>query len=252
MASTNTTPTKQAYDELQWAYDTFKQKLFGGQLPYCLITLQREKNTCGYFSAKRFANQSGVVTDEIAINPSYFAVSPLIEIMQTLVHEMVHLWQFHFGKPGRGRYHNKEWADKMERIGLMPSSTGQPGGAKTGDSMADYAIEGGLFLKTCAGLLDEHFKLSWYDRFPPSVAVVSGQNCYANQLQGLPNEATLLIANNSNAMVEPRPQPQTIHEPTDVKQTRVKYTCDCDINIWAKPNIQVRCCECNGMFEMQL
>ena len=146
-------PTTETYSELQQAYDAFNQALFDGILPNCLITLQREKHTCGYFSSGRFASVDGKLTDEIAINPSYFAVTPIIEVLQTLVHEMAHLWQYHFGNPGRGRYHNKEWADKMESIGLMPSSTGKPGGAKTGDCMADYAIEGGLFLQSCNCLL---------------------------------------------------------------------------------------------------
>ena len=73
---------------------------------------------------------------------------------------MVHQWQAHHGTPGRGRYHNDEWADKMERIGLMPSSTGQPGGRRTGDHMADYAIEGGRFLKACKELVTEEFRIS--------------------------------------------------------------------------------------------
>lgn len=95
--------------------------------------------------------------------------------MQTLVHEMVHQWQAHFGKRGRGRYHNDEWADKMETIGLMPSSTGHPGGKRTGDHMADYAIKGGRFLRACQSLVsDESFRLSWYDRFPAKEHVEMG------------------------------------------------------------------------------
>ncbi len=144
-----TKPTAQAYAELQHAFDHFNGRLFDGQLPQCLLTLQREKKTCGYFSAQRFGDQAGQRVDEIALNPAYFAVEPLQEIMQTIVHEMVHLWQFHFGKPGRGRYHNDEWADKMQAIGLMPSSTGAPGGRRTGDHMGDYMIAGGLFDTAC-------------------------------------------------------------------------------------------------------
>ena len=33
----------------------------------------------------------GETVDEIAMNPTYFAVTPLVETMQTLVHEMAHL-----------------------------------------------------------------------------------------------------------------------------------------------------------------
>ncbi|WP_162721499.1 SprT-like domain-containing protein, partial [Escherichia coli] len=82
-----------------------------------LLHLQREKQTYGYFSPERFVNSQGTRTDEIAMNPAYFAVCPPEEIMQTLCHEMCHLWQHHFGKPGRRGYHNKEWADFMEAIG---------------------------------------------------------------------------------------------------------------------------------------
>ena len=49
-------PTQETYNELQMAYDHFNERLFGGQLPSCLITLQREKRTFGYFSAARFAS----------------------------------------------------------------------------------------------------------------------------------------------------------------------------------------------------
>ena len=136
-ATARRSPTKEVYDELQHAYDHFNRRLFGGELPTCVITLQRENpRTYGYFSSKRFGHVDGGTTDEIALNPTFFAVVPLVETMQTLVHEMCHLWQEHFGDPGRRKYHNGEWADKMESIGLIPSSTGQPGGKRTGERMA--------------------------------------------------------------------------------------------------------------------
>lgn len=242
-------PTTETYAELTWAYDAFNKRLFNDKLPNCLITLQREKHTCGYFSSGRFANVDGKLTDEIAINPSYFAVTPIIEIMQTLVHEMVHLWQFHLGTPGRGRYHNKEWADKMESIGLMPSSTGRPGGKKTGDRIADYAIEEGLFLVVCRELLTESFRLSWYDRYPDVRVANSGQSSLACQLENMPEAATSIRANQPNSQVQIQTAPiKDTQANTTSKATRLKYTCSCGINIWAKPGIHVKCCECNSEF----
>jgi predicted SprT family Zn-dependent metalloprotease len=242
-------PTTETYSELVWAYDAFNKALFDGALPPCLITLQREKHTCGYFSSGRFAHVNGDLTDEIAINPSYFAVTPIIEVMQTLVHEMVHLWQFHFGTPGRGRYHNKEWGDKMEAIGLMPSSTGRPGGTKTGDHVADYAIKGGLFLEACKDLLTQSFKLSWYDRYPDERVALSGQSSAACTLENMPAEATRITANSPNSQVRVQMSVATSEQSTqNSKQTRMKYSCNCGINLWAKPGIQVRCCECESEF----
>src|SRR3546814_4810736 len=127
-------PISQAYAELQLAFDHYNRELFAGELPPCLITMQREKRSYGYFSSERFVHHHDKSkTVEIAINPAYFSVVPLLEVLQTVAHEMVHAWQFHFGNPSRSGYHNREWADNMEAIGLMPPSTGQPGGARSTD-----------------------------------------------------------------------------------------------------------------------
>ena len=242
--------SKPSYAELQLAYDHFNGALFGGQLPGCLITLQREKRTCGYFSRNRFANLDGQLTDEIALNPCYFAVVPLVETMQTLVHEMVHQWQALFGKPGRGRYHNDEWADKMESIGLMPSSTGRPGGKRTGDHMADYAIEGGRFLQACQALVTDSFQISWYDRFPAAEHVQAGLATHAATLSvavggghapaaSVPVAASLVVASTSE-----RPAPT----PAPDKSNRVKYSCSCSINVWGKPALRLQCLDCGNVF----
>jgi predicted SprT family Zn-dependent metalloprotease len=158
------TPTEQAYTELQHAYDFFNTRLFDGQLPPCLITMQRKNRTYGYFSGNRWNSLAGTVTDEIAMHPAHFATRSAEEVLSTLVHEMVHLWQHHFGTPSRRAYHNRAWADKMEAIGLEPSDTGCSGGKRTGQHMSHYIRDGGPFHRTCAALLAEGFAISWRDR----------------------------------------------------------------------------------------
>ncbi len=66
-------------------------------------------------------------------------------VISTLVHEMVHLWQQEFGTPSRSGYHNREWAEAMEAVGLMPSDTGLPGGKRTGQRVTHYVVPGGRF-----------------------------------------------------------------------------------------------------------
>lgn len=248
-------PTHQTYAELQRAYDHFNRSLFDGQLPPCLITLQREKRSYGYFSAGRFARQDGALTDEIAMNPVYFAVVPLVETMQTLVHEMCHLWQHHFGQPGRGRYHNEQWAARMESIGLMPSSTGKPGGRRTGDHVADYAIEGGAFLRACEQLLTQAFRLSWYDRFPPIDLVRSGQSSMGMRLAAtvgggsvpaasIPAMADLVLAADVAAAGGTGAAPVAVN-----RSNRVKYRCPCAKAVWGKPGLKLICGDCGGGFE---
>lgn len=249
----SSTPTQQVYAELQQAFEHFNLTLFDGTLPQCLLTLQREKKTCGYFSAQRFGNHDGQRVDEIALNPAYFAVSPLQEIMQTIVHEMVHLWQHHHGQPGRGRYHNPQWADKMESIGLMPSSTSRPGGKRTGDHMGDYVIEGGRFERACEQLLSVHFTISWYDRFPPAdalqVPMLSSDGSSpmkpGSALAGARPSAGAIPAQalvvRSNLVVKAIDQPATT-------PSRTKYTCACHNLLWAKAGLRVRCMQCDTEF----
>ena len=93
------------------------------------------------------------MTDEIALNPAHFAGRTPAEMLSTLVHEMAHLWQHHFGKPSRSGYHNKEWAAKMREIGLIPTDTGQPGGKDTGQKVTHNIEEGGRFDQACTAFL---------------------------------------------------------------------------------------------------
>ena len=79
-------PAIQAYSELQQAYDFFNEKLFNKALPDLLITLQRGKNTFGYFAPERFTGESNI--SELAMNPDYFGGRSLADTLSTLVHEM--------------------------------------------------------------------------------------------------------------------------------------------------------------------
>lgn len=223
-------PTVTAYAELQKAYDHFNVELFSGSLPDCLLTLQREKKTYGYFSHQRFVHSAdGTRTDEIALNPAYFGVVPIKEVMQTIVHEMTHLWQFHFGKPGRARYHNREWADKMEALGLMPSDTGKPGGKRVGDCMGDYSIEGGLFEQSCNRLLTSDYRISWLDRFPARHVTMSAET-FESVSEG----------------IELAPETLELSKPT-----RAKFTCpQCKTNVWGKPSLKLICGECGETYSV--
>lgn len=167
-------PTKDTYDGFQQAYDVFNRSLFGGELPNCLITLQRRKRSYGYFSGNRFHRSDGQVTDEIALNPAHFRTRPVREILATFAHEMVHLWQHHFGHAGRGRYHNRQWAEKMKEIGLHPTDTGEEGGKETGEKVHHLVVSDGRFEKTVKRLLDRGFTITWTEK--PRIQQKTGEN----------------------------------------------------------------------------
>ncbi len=258
-------PTETAYAELQLAYDHYNDYLFDGRLPPCLITLQREKRTMGYFSSKRFVHADRQVTDEIAMNPEYFAVVPLIEVMQTLCHEACHLFQAHFGKPSRSGYHNAEWAKKMIEIGLIPSDTGAPGGKQTGQKMGDYVQPGGRFELATQALFDTGFMISWFDRFPahiphPTWSMLQAANVVANTpatgSHPLPLQELGTQRPASESLVFTSPALEKlgeILEPREAMQNRShrnKYSCSsCGLSVWGKPGIRVKCGDCNFLME---
>jgi SprT-like family len=158
-------PTNETYRGFYEAFEVFNGALFKNELPDCLFTMQRSKRSRGYFSGDRFAHRRGAGTvDEIALNPRAFIDRSDREVVSTLVHEMTHLWQHHFGKPGRRGYHNKQWSAKMREIGLIPSHTGEPGGKQTGQTCSHYIEPGGPFDREWDLLAESGFVLDWQDR----------------------------------------------------------------------------------------
>ena len=160
---TDDKPTLTTYSEWQTAYDFFNADLFGNRLPECIITLDgKSKRSIGYFVPSRYKNAEDESKDGLTMNPSLFRRRDLVDTLSFLVHEMCHIWQHHFGgRKSLRTYHNKEWSKQMKRVGLMPSDTGEPGGAETGQRMSHYVIKGGLFEHSCKQLLSEEFKISW-------------------------------------------------------------------------------------------
>ena len=102
-----------------------------------------------------------VTAHELALNPDVFTGRSDELILSTLVHEMAHGWQQTHGTPPRRCYHDKEWAAKMKEIGLQPSTTGEPGGKETGQSVTHYLIPGGPFTRAYAKLAATGFQLNW-------------------------------------------------------------------------------------------
>jgi len=200
-------PTHDIYcDGLSKAYDYFNRQLFDGTLPPCLLTLQRKNRTYGYFSPERMKSRDGAqVADEIALNPAHFLNRSTEEILSTLVHEMAHLWQHHHGTPSRSGYHNKEWAKKMQALGLIPTDTGKEGGKMTGQHMTHYIATDGAFARSCAELVAAGFDFALGD-------VVT--------------------------------EPTQLKKPTK-SGVRAKYTCSgCGLNAWARPDALLVCGEC--------
>lgn len=207
-------PTVTTYGELNRAYDFFNDRLFGGELPRCLITMQRHKGSYGYFCPEQFGSRDGEVADEIALNPVHFSTRTVRQTLSTLAHEMAHLWQKHFGKYPRRAYHDRQWAKKMREIGLQPSSTGMPGGKETGAKVSHYIVEDGPFARAFA----EFEQLGMNELFGDRLRI-----------------------SESDAAKKDREKK---------KASKTKFTCPgCELNAWAKPDARIMCGDCETPME---
>ena len=208
------TPTSSQFNKYQHLYNYFNEQLFKQKLPPCLLILSRKiAKVSGHFSKNRWQDSEGNTAHEINLNPVYIAKSTDLEICQTLVCEMVHLWQQEYGKPSRPGYHNKQWAAKMESIGLTPSHTGQPGGKRTGQKMSHYPSLGGLFLEA-------------FNKRPEKLR--------------LPLKSMELI--DGVVYINGVPAEENGQETLKKSRNRVKYACACPIHIWGKPGIKSFLC----------
>jgi hypothetical protein len=153
--------TTQEYGGLQKAFSFFNRELFERTLPNCLLTFQRKAHSRGHFSPNRYSGRTGKqYYHELNLNPDAIHGRTDIEVCSTLVHEQVHVWQYHCGKyPSKG-YHDRQWGAKMKEIGLYPSNTGTVGGKETGTHMTHYQIPGGRYQKAYAKLKATGWRLN--------------------------------------------------------------------------------------------
>lgn len=131
----------QDYSTFLRAFKLLNDSLFDGKLDEPFITFTRKKGKLGYFWNSSYRTRSGKLGQhEISMNPSHFVGRSDKEIYSTFAHEIVHLWQQMFGKPGTNGYHNKGWAAKMVEIGLTPIFYD-----KTRTRVGHSIVSGGLF-----------------------------------------------------------------------------------------------------------
>lgn len=224
-------PTIENYGELEVAFDFLNKALFeaifGARLPNVMLTVPRSKRFQGYFAPRSWVGREvGQRTSEIALNPYFF--SNAIEVLRTLTHEMVHLAQAElpevYGSAGKGShygYHGKTFAAVMIRLGLMPSSTGLPGGSTTGFRMGEYIIGGGPFDQAAHWFLEHGNKVSW-----TAVSNLDADGLGSHDDLSGPNSPRVSAADRK-------------------RRSKTRFACPkCALNAWAKPSAHLECGNC--------
>jgi len=245
MKKTKKNPTDELYSSMEIAFEHFNQQLFGSKLPPVIFTTQRQIGVMGHFSADRWVTKGGKKCHEISINLAYVGRASIIELCQTLVHEQNHLFQYCYGKPGRSGYHNSQWSNKMESMGLMPSHTGIPGGKKTGERMADYPIRGGKFVKACSLLVTEkEYSLPWIDRFSEPVQTILPEELeyYSEALSDIEEVAQDRLTTKFEDIFS---EDVFVKSETARKKVKTKYHCySCEYSVWGKSELNIGCFDC--------
>jgi len=200
--------TLELFGALQNAYNDFRKHLFNNRLSKVVLTLNRDSHSWGYYQHRGWVKEGSINRPEINNPFGLYRESKIV--MSTLVHEMVHHQQYQFGKPGRGRYRNKQFAQLMIAVGLVCSSTGRPEGKQTGDRMSHYLDDAGAFAKVFAAMPKEYLL-----PFKPY---------YHDSQRALPNRTASGAADNS----------------------KTKFTCtNCGNAAWGKPSLNIICGDCN-------
>jgi hypothetical protein len=212
-------PTSETYSNLIRAFDFFNERYFDGTLPRPMITLRGTGKAAVSYLHHSFGTVSGTDRiDEIAVNARRLLFTPPDEFLDEFVHVLCHIWQAHFGAPTRNGYHNKQFADKLRSVGLIPSPTGKKHGKETGQLISQYRDETGAFARACQELIDVHgFVLNYGD-------------LTADQAKSVPGEPE-------------RPKPNS----------GITYVCTtpgCPVDLKGKPGapfVRVSCVDCNSL-----
>lgn len=226
------------YDEIKTAFDYYNKNLFNNELPECVLTLTRQAKTKGYFINDKFINNTDK-KHEISLNPEYFLEKNTQKILSTLVHEMCHLKMVHIGHSSKSGYHDKKWAEEMKNIGLIPSTTGKPGGQETGYAVSHYIQKNGNFEIFTNKLLNQGFQFNWKESTIKYEIIEKNQitNEFLQNIQE--NKRIIEINDNEVAIIE--------KEIKTKSGKRIKYSCGCS-NIWGKNGLQIKCNLCNQDF----
>lgn len=143
-----TTKMSRAVGQLEKMYNTLNADFYGGALPVPILTVQSKPGTWGHCTIGKVWKRKDGDTYEMNIAAEVLD-QDIEEILDTLLHEMVHLYCRENGikEVSRGgKYHNGKFKELAEKCGLMCVKAGQYGWntiGKGNDKLTEYALEKG-------------------------------------------------------------------------------------------------------------
>lgn len=141
-----TTKMSRAVSQLEHIYNALNTDFFDGELQMPIITVQSKPGTYGHSSTAKIWKRKN--EDTYAINIAAEVLNfPIEETLDTMLHEMVHLYCRERGikeVSRNGTYHNKRFKEIAESHGLTCIPCGKYGWNTTpGDNLVEYALNRG-------------------------------------------------------------------------------------------------------------
>lgn len=138
-----TTKMSRAVSQLEHIYNSLNADFFGGGLPTPIITVQSKPGTMGHCSVAKVWQRPDGHTYELNVAAEVLNY-PIEETLDTMIHEMVHLYCRENGikEVSRGgTYHNGKFKTEAERRGLECYQTGCYGwNTRPSDRLIEYAL----------------------------------------------------------------------------------------------------------------
>jgi len=138
--------TIEQYQVLYEIYDHFNQKFFDkkNRLGDCMIIINRKTKEPGHFKPNVWGPKKNI--PEISLNPDLLGGSALNWCLE-LAHNMIHYWQFNKGNASRKGYHNTEFSEESDRVGMGILSANGIKFKQTGQIVIFAAKPNGILIK---------------------------------------------------------------------------------------------------------
>ena len=134
--------------EIQRAFDFWSDRCWNGELPLPVFNFHPQApngRRLGHYLPKAWkaGDRRGRDQDEIVFYADLCLAMGIEQVLATLVHEMVHLWQQHNGFAGRNNHHNLKFHAEAQRVGFKTTKGDYLGHteptAKFAEAVAEFA-----------------------------------------------------------------------------------------------------------------
>lgn len=173
-----------------------------------------------------FDKTDGKKVQYLGINPHYLDRGSAY-VLQTLCHELCHVYEHAYIHIPRGGYHDKQWHGLMTSCGLEPVYMN-----KSKTNVSDKIIEGGEF---------EDFVKAFEENHPDFFNVVEFRE---SVVKGWKEENPNAEADEEGAMADNADKPVKTYN-----RNKIKYVCpDCEAKVWGKAGLHIACSDCGAYF----